>query len=189
MPPILVPVVIVFALVMLPLIWAIAGYNVLVRLRQHCRESWSGIDTELRRRYDLIGNLVETVKGYATHEREVLQAVTEARNLALASTGSPQSQARDENALVGTLKTLFAVSESYPELKASENFLALQTELANTEDRIQAARRFYNANVRDINTRIEVFPSNIIAGMFHFNQQEYFEIESAEVRIPPKISL
>lgn len=189
MPPVLVPVVIVLVLVMLPLIYAIANYNVLVRLRQHCRESWSGIDTELRRRYDLIGNLVETVKGYATHEREVFEAVTEARSRAIASDGSPKSQARDENALVGTLKTLFAVSESYPELKASENFLALQTELANTEDRIQAARRFYNANVRDINTRVEVFPSNIIAGMFHFSQEEYFEIDSADIRIPPKVNL
>ncbi len=189
MPAVLVPIIIVLVLVMLPFIYAIANYNVLVRLRQHCRESWSGIDTELRRRYDLIGNLVETVKGYATHEREVLEAVTEARSRALASEGSPKSQAADENALVGTLKTLLAVSESYPELKASENFLALQTELANTEDRIQAARRFYNANVRDINTRVEVFPSNIIAGMFHFSQQEYFEIDSAEVRIPPKVNL
>ena len=185
----LVPCIFLVVLVLLPLIWAIANYNVLVRLRQHCRESWSGIDTELRRRYDLIPNLVETVKGYAAHERETLEAVTEARNRALASEGSPKSQARDENALVGTLKTLFAVSENYPELKASENFLALQTELANTEDRIQAARRFYNANVRDINTRVEVFPSNIIAGMFGFAQEDYFEIESAGIRIPPKVNL
>ena len=189
MPPILIPVIIVAVLVLLPFIWAIANYNVLVRLRQHCRESWSGIDTELRRRYDLIPNLVETVKGYAAHERETLEAVTEARNRALASTGSPQSQAQDENAFVGTLKTLFAVSENYPDLEASENFLRLQVELANTEDRIQAARRFYNANVRDINTRIEVFPSNIIAGMFHFTPHEYFEIADAGVRLPPAVNL
>ena len=175
-------------LVALVLIWAVATYNTLVLLRQHCRESWSGIDTELRRRYNLIPNLVATVKGYAAHEREVLQAVTEARNRAAASTGSPQSQAKDENVLAGTLRQLFAVSEGYPDLKASENFLALQEELANTEDRIQAARRFYNANVRDINTRVEVFPSNLIAGAFKFTKEEFFEIDHAHVRAVPKIS-
>ncbi len=181
--------VILFFLIFVPLVWAIANYNLLIRLRQHCRESWSSIDTELRRRYDLIPSLVETVKGYAAHERQVLQAVTDARNRALASTGSPQSQARDENTFVSTLKTLFAVSEGYPELKASANFLALQAELANTEDRIQAARRFYNANVRDLNTRIEVFPSNLIASTFHFTPVEYFEIDSADVRVPPRVQL
>ena len=194
MPPDVMPIalfalIVLFVVVLLPLIWAVANYNILVRLRQQCRESWSVIDTELRRRYDLIPNLVETVKGYAAHERTVLQAVTEARNRALASTGSPGSQAVDENALVATLRTLFAVSESYPQLKASENFLKLQTELANTEDRIQAARRFYNANVRDLNTRVQVFPSNIIAGMFHFSPEEYFEIESASIRIPPRVQV
>ncbi len=185
----LIPLYIVLAIVLFIVIWVVATYNTLVRLRQHVRESWSGIDTELRRRYDLIPNLVETVKGYAAHEREVLVAVTEARNRAVDSTGSPESQARDENAFVGSLRQLFAVAENYPNLKASENFLQLQKELANTEDRIQAARRFYNANVRDINTRVEVFPSNLIAGIFHFGKEEFFEIEDAGVRLPPKVNL
>ncbi len=183
------PLLIIGGLVLLILVWAIAIYNALVRLRQQCRESWSGIDTELRRRYDLIPNLVAAIKGYAAHERDVLQAVTEARSRAVASTGSPQSQARDENVLVDGLKQLFAVSENYPDLRASESFLKLQNELANTEDRIQAARRFYNANVRDINTRIEVFPSNTIAGMFKFQTEEFFEVEDAGIRAAPVVSV
>jgi LemA protein len=162
--------------------WIIVMYNALVRLRQHCRESWSGIDTELKRRYDLIPNLVETVQGYAAHERETLAAVTEARARAMASLGSPGSQAADEKRLVAGLDRLLAVSERYPALKASENFLALQNELANTEDRIQAARRFYNANVRDLNTRVESFPSNLIASAFGFALEEYFEVEASKVR-------
>ncbi|MBT3198835.1 MAG: LemA family protein [Phycisphaerales bacterium] len=169
--------------------WAIATYNILVRLRQHCRESWSGIDTELRRRYDLIPNLVEVVKGYAAHEREVFQAVTEARTRAQSAGGSPAEQAQAENVLVDGIKQLFAVSESYPDLKASEQFLKLQNELSNTEDRIQAARRFYNANVRDINTRIEVFPSNLIAGVFTFQREDFFEIEAACVRTAPTVAI
>ena len=185
----LVPLYIVLAVVLFVVIWVVATYNTLVRLRQHCRESWSGIDTELRRRYDLIPNLVEAVKGYAAHEQQVLVAVTEARNRAAGSSGSPESQAKDENAFVGSLKQLFALAENYPDLKANENFLQLQKELANTEDRIQAARRFYNANVRDINTRVEVFPSNLIAGMFKFTKEEFFEIEDAGVRLPPEVSL
>ena len=177
------------AVVLLALIWLIANYNAMVRLRQQCRESWSGIDTELRRRYDLIPNLVETVKGYATHERQVLQSVVEARNRAVASTGSPAEQAVDENTLVRAVRQLFAVAEGYPDLKASRNFLALQHELANTEDRIQAARRFYNANVRDLNTRIEVFPSSLVAGLFGFRPEQFFEIEDALVRQPPAVDL
>jgi len=183
------PLLIVGGLVLLIGIWTIATYNVLVRLRQQCRESWSGIDTELRRRYDLIPNLVSAVKGYAAHERDVFQTVTEARTRAQASTGSPQSQARDENVLVDGIKQLFAVSEAYPDLRASESFLQLQNELANTEDRIQAARRFYNANVRDINTRIEVFPSNAIAGMFGFQTEEFFEVEDAGIRAAPPVNV
>ena len=167
------------ALFLLVSIWVAATYNALVRLRQHCRESWSGVDTELKRRYDLIPNLVETVKGYAAHERAVLQAVVEARGRAVASTGSPAAQAKDENALVGSLKQLFAVVERYPDLKASQNFLALQNQLTETEDRIQAARRFYNANVRDYNNRCEMFPTNLMAGMFHFETAEFFEIDAA----------
>lgn len=181
-------VYVLLGLIAVVLIWVAVTYNTLVRLKQHCRESWSGIDTELRRRYDLIPNLVETVKGYAAHEREVLERVIQARSRAAASTGSPESQARDENALVGSLRQLFAVSERYPNLKASGNFLALQAELANTEDRIQAARRFYNANVRDLNTRIDVFPSNLIARTFGFGKEEFFEIEDAAVRRPVKVT-
>ena len=177
---------ILLAVVFVTLVWAVATYNVLVRLKQHCRESWSGIDTELQRRYNLIPNLVETVKGYAEHERDVLERLMQARNAAVASTGSPDSQARDENFLVGALRQVFAVAESYPELKASSNFLHLQDELANTENRIQAARRFYNANVRDLNTRISVFPSNLIAGMFSVTKEEFFEIETAAAREAPQ---
>lgn len=184
------PVPIVILVLLLALLgWVIATYNSLVRLKNFCRESWSGIDTELKRRYDLIPNLVETVKGYAKHERETLERVVEARTRALASTGSPGAQARDENALVGTLRQLFALVESYPDLKANRHFLELQRELANTEDRIQAARRFYNANVRDLNTRIEVVPSNVIAGMFGFAREEYFEVEDSGVRAAPVISV
>jgi len=184
----MVAVYIVLGIVALILIWVIAMYNRLVRLRQHVRESWSAIDTELKRRYDLIPNLVETVRGYASHERETLERVVEARNNAVASTGSPADQAADENVLVGALRQIFALAESYPDLKASENFSRLQAELANTEDRIQAARRFYNANVRDLNTRTEVFPSNIIAGSFGFVHEEYFEIEDAAMRQAPQVS-
>jgi LemA protein len=172
-------------ILLLLLIWVAATYNTMVRLRQHCRESWSGVDTELKRRYDLIPNLVETVKGYAAHERTVLQQVVEARGRAVASTGSPASQAKDENFLIGALRQLLAVAEGYPQLKASANFLQLQEELANTEDRIQAARRFYNANVRDLNTRVNLFPSNLIAGVFGFRQEEFFEVEDSRARQAP----
>ncbi len=181
-------ILVVVALVLVPLLWLIGTYNGLVRLRNHCREAWAGIDTELKRRYDLIPNLVETVKGYAQHEREVLEGVVRARQQAVNSTGSPESQARDENALVHSLNRLFALSEAYPDLKANQNFLQLQNELVNTEDRIQAARRFYNANVRDLNTRTETFPSNIVASMFGFQRMEFFEVEEAAVRAPVKVS-
>ena len=168
--PRIVFILVVAAIILVPLLWFVATYNSLVRLRNHCRESWSGIDTELKRRYDLIPNLVETVKGYARYERETLERVIEARNLAAGSTGSPASQAKDENVFVGALRSLFALAEGYPDLKASQSFLKLQGELANTEDRIQAARRFYNANVRDYNNRIEVVPSNLVAALFHFRE-------------------
>lgn len=178
MNPILIPVgILVFIL-----IWVAVNYNALVRVRQQVAESWSGIDTELKRRYDLVPNLVETVKGYAAHEREVLQDVTEARARAAASGGSPEHQARDEKVLVESMNRLLAVAEGYPDLKASEHYLELQRELANTEDRIQAARRFFNANVRDLNTRVEVFPSNLIAQMFNFVKVGFFEVESSKVR-------
>jgi LemA protein len=179
------------ACIVLPLIIVVAVvigmYNSLVSGRNHVKESWSGIDTELKRRYDLIPNLVETVKGYATHERTVLELVIEARTRAVASTGSPSSQAQDENMLVGALKQLFAVVERYPDLKASANFLALQNQLTETEDRIQAARRFYNANVRDYDNRCQMFPTNLLAGTFHFQPAEFFEIESAVERQTPQV--
>ncbi len=169
-------------IVVIILLWVAVNYNLLIRIRQQVRESWSGIDTELKRRYDLVPNLVETVKGYAAHEKQVLTRVTEARAAAQASTGSPGSQAKDEKQLVDSMRRLLAVAEDYPDLKASEHYLALQQELANTEDRIQAARRFYNGNVRDLNTRIEVFPSNLIASLFSFAKEEYFEVESSVIR-------
>ena len=180
---------ILIGLLLITLFWIIAIYNSLVRLRQHLKDSWAGIETELRRRYDLIPNLVETVKGYAAHEKQVFENVTEARTRAVSSSGSPSTQAADENMLVQGLRSLLAVSEGYPELKASGNFLELQRELANTEDRIQAARRFYNGNVRDLNTRIEVFPSNLIANIFSFTPAEYFEIEQVGAASAPQVNL
>jgi len=183
----LIPAVVVGGLVLLLLLIVAGLYNGLVRARNACDESWADIDSELRRRYDLIPNLVETVKGYAGHEKETLERVVAARNTAMANHGSPESQARDENVLVGALRQLFALSEAYPDLKANQNFLALQQELANTEDRIQRSRRFYNANVRDLNNRIEVFPSNLVAGLFGFSRREYFEIEEAAARQPVQV--
>ena len=168
-------------------LWAMVLYNGLVRARNACDEAWSNVEAELKRRYNLIPNLVETVKGYAAHERETLERVVEARNRALASTGRPSQQAKDENALVGALRQLLALAESYPKLKANENFLKLQEELANTEDRIQAARRFYNANVRDYNNRLQMFPSNLLAGWLGFEPREYFEIEDSRVREVPRV--
>jgi LemA protein len=178
--------IIIIAIVVLPIIWGIVTYNNLVKLQLLCLNAWSQIDTELKRRYDLIPNLVEVVKGYAAYERSVLQAVTEARAKAVASTGSPASQAVDENNLITSLRNLFGVVENYPNLKASEQFLKLQSGLVNTEDRIQASRRFYNGNVRDFNTLTQSFPSNIIAGLFKFTPEEFFEIEDAFQRLAPK---
>jgi len=169
-------------LILLIALWAI--YNSLVKLRYQCREAWSNVDTELKRRYDLIPNLVATVKGYAAHERSVLEEVTRLRNAALASTGSPASQAADENNLVRALRRLLVVVERYPDLKASGQYLDLQRELSNTEDRIQAARRFYNANVRDYNIRCEQFPSSLVAGPFGFKPEDFFEIEPVEAAAP-----
>jgi len=181
-------IVIVIGVILLPMILVIAMFNSLVTVRNMCKESWSNIDTELKRRYDLIPNLVETVRGYANHERGLLERVTQCRSRAIQSTGSPESQARDENELVRELRTLFAVVENYPELKASDNFLELQRELTRTEDRIQAARRFYNGNVRDLNNKVQVFPSNIIANMFGFKQGEYFEVEQVAM-IKPDVDI
>ncbi len=186
------PMTIVFivgGVLLLLILWVAFMYNALVRGRNHCDEAWSGIDTELKRRYDLIPNLVSTVKGYAAHERETLERVTQARNAAVASQGSPASQAKDENVLVDSLKRLLVVVESYPDLKASQNFLKLQQELVNTEDRIQRARRFYNGNVRDYNNRVQVIPSALIARPFGFKEREFFEIESAVERQAPVVKM
>ncbi len=167
-------------------LWIIFAYNRLVTLRNRVKEAWSDIDVQLKRRYDLIPNLVETVKGYASHERELFEKVTEARTRAMgAKTVKEHGEA--ENMLSSTLKTLFAVSENYPQLRASENFLELQKELTDTEDKIQAARRFYNTNVRDLNIKIESFPANIIAGTFSFKKAEFFQLEEAAAREPVKV--
>jgi LemA protein len=176
-------------LVLLLLIWGIGHYNRFVRLRNHIRESWSDIDVELKRRYELIPNLVATVKGYANHEREVLERLMELRSRAVASTGEAESQAQDESAMLLGLKSVFALAEGYPDLKADGNFLSLQEELALTEDRIAASRRFYNANVRDMNQLCEMFPSSIIANWGGFERGSYFELASDAERVVPKASV
>jgi LemA protein len=177
----------VVAVVVIIALWAIATYNTLVRLRNLVQEAWRQIDVELQRRHDLIPNLVETVKGYAKHERETFEAVTEARAKAAAPGSSPAEQALQEVMLTQALGRLFAVAENYPQLKANQNFLQLQQELSNTEDRIAAGRRFYNANVRELNIRCESFPSAIIATMFGFDKAEYFEVEDAAARQAPNV--
>jgi LemA protein len=154
-------------------------YNGLIRLKNRVDEAWSDIDVQLKRRHDLIPNLVNTVKGYAAHEKEVFEKVTEARSRAMGA-GSAADKAEAENILSNTLKSLFAVAEAYPDLKANQNFLELQRELTDTEDKIQAARRFYNGNVRDFNTKIQVFPTNILAGMLGFKEREFFQAEEGE---------
>ncbi len=169
-------------------LWAIGTYNQLVMLRQSVRESWSAIETELRRRYDLIPNLVETVKGYAGHEKETLESVIKARNSAAAVSGAPEAQAMANNVLTGALTKLMALSEAYPELKANENFNQLQNTLNDTETRISQARRFYNANVREMNTAVETFPSVLLAGPMGFKPQTYFGIEDPDAFEPVKIS-
>jgi LemA protein len=172
-------VLIILGLVVVLGLAAVASYNRFVTQRNLIRDAFANIDTELRRRYDLVPNLVETVRGYASHERETFENVTRARAAAVAATGSPAEQAAAEGPLVAALRQLFAVAENYPQLRANENFLALQQELGNTEDRIQASRRFYNANVRDYNRRVQSVPSNIIASMFNFKEEEFFEVEPA----------
>lgn len=160
-------------------VWIIAVYNGLIRLKNRVDEAWSDIDVQTKRRYDLIPNLINTVKGYAAHEKQLFENVTAARTRAMGA-GTAADKAQAENALSQTLKSLFAVAENYPDLKANQNFLELQRELTDTEDKIQAARRFYNGNVRDFNIKIEVFPNNIIAGMLKFTKREFFEAEGEE---------
>ncbi|MCD6149607.1 LemA family protein [bacterium] len=171
--------IIILAVLAVIVIWIIAVYNGLIKLKNRVDEAWSDIDVQLKRRYNLIPNLVSAVKGYATHERELFEKVTQARTAAMGAQ-TPGEKEKAENMLTGTLKSLFAVAENYPDLKANQNFLELQRELSDTENKIQASRRFYNGNVRDFNTKIQIFPNNIIAGMLKFTQREFFEAEGEE---------
>jgi LemA protein len=182
----LIPLLILFLFLLIPILYPIVQYNQLVSLRNYIQNAWSNVDTELKRRYDLIPNLVASVKGYTTHEREILETVTQLRNRCAANNGSPSTQATDENQLVSALQRLLVVVENYPQLKADEHFLDLQRELSNTEDRIQAARRFYNGNVRDYLDKCQSFPSNLIANLFHFQPHDFFEVSSA-VRDTPQV--
>ncbi len=179
-----------FILLTIIFIWSVVAYNRLIALRNRSKEAWADIDVQLKRRYDLIPNLVEIVKGYASHEKEVFQKVTEARANAISAeqSGDPKKVGEAENMLSGALKSLFAVSENYPELKASENFMELQREVRDTEDKIQASRRFYNKNVMELNTRIEMFPTSIIAGAFNFDKRDFFEIDDKNEREAVKVS-
>ncbi len=181
--------IIVTVVVVLLLVWIIAIYNRFVSYINRTKEAWADIDTQLKRRYDLIPNLVNAVKGYAAHESQTLEAVINARNRAVNSMNEKESfgdRAEKENAITGALKSIFALSESYPDLKANQNFIELQRELSDTENKLQAARRFYNGNVRDLNTKIETFPANLIAKIFKFHQMAFFELgEEKEVAQKP----
>jgi len=170
---------IVLAIMVLAILWLIGVYNGLIKSKNRTDEAWSDIDVQLKRRHNLIPNLVETVKGYAKHEKELFENVTKARTMAMQANGA-EDKGKAENMLAGTLKSLFAVAENYPDLKANENFAKLQDELTDTENKIQAARRFYNGQVRDFNTKIQVFPTNMIAGVLKFKAFDFFEIEEQE---------
>ncbi len=175
---------IILVVVAIVIVWLIATYNGLIKSKNRVDEAFSDIDVQLKRRYDLIPNLIETVKGYTKHESETLQKVTEARTAAMNvhdnKDATMAQKAETENMLSGTLKSIFALSENYPDLKANENYLKLQDELSDTENKIQASRRFYNGNVRDFNTKIQVFPTNLVAGMLKFKDYEFFEADKAE---------
>jgi len=176
------------AIVVVAVFWLVAMYNTFIRLRTRTNEAWADIDVQLKRRYDLIPNLINTVKGYASHEKETLQKVTDARTAAMGAQ-TMEEHVKSENMLSDTLKSLFAVSENYPDLKANENFLELQRELSDTENKIQAARRFYNTNVRDFNIMVQTIPSNIIAKIFNFTKKEFFELEEgSEEKEPVKVN-
>ena len=170
---------VILGIVVVLVLWLVAMYNGLVKLKVQCDNAWADIDVQLKRRYDLIPNLVETVKGYAGHEKGTLEAVVAARNQAMTAT-TPGDKAQAENILSGTLKSLFALSEAYPQLRAVESFTSLQNTLAQIEDTVQNARRYYNAVVRDLNTKIQVFPTNILAGMFGFQARQFFETSEAD---------
>jgi LemA protein len=178
---------IIIAIIIVVALWGVVIYNRLITLKNRTDESWSDIDVQLKRRYDLIPNLVNTVKGYAAHESGVFEKVTEARTRAMA-TGTQQETVEAENALAGTLKSLFAVAENYPDLKANQNFLELQRELSDTENKIQSARRFYNANVRDFNTQIQVFPANLVSQGLGFGNRDFFELDDAAAKKPVEVS-
>lgn len=182
-------IIIIAFVVAVIVIWIIAVYNGLIKSKNRAEEAWSDIDVQLKRRHNLIPNLVETVKGYASHEKETLEKVVQARNMAMqAQSGNDAKKlAEAENMLSSTLKSIFALSESYPDLKANQNFLELQRELSDTENKIQASRRFYNGNIRDFNTKLEVFPTNMIAKQLKFNKKEFFEIKDAEERKNVKV--
>lgn len=182
----LIPLLILVGAVVLVALFVIGIYNGLVRLRMQVKNAWSQIDVQLKRRYDLIPNLVETAKGYMAHERQTLEAVIKARQIAI-DASSVKDQALAENQLTQTLRSLFAVAENYPDLKANQNMLALQEELTSTENKIGFARQFYNDAVMHYNTRIQSFPSNVIAGMFSFKEEEFFEVESTEERKAPQV--
>jgi LemA protein len=181
---------IVLGVIVLIAAFLIATYNRLVTLRQRVREAWADIDVQLKRRYDLIPNLVETVKGYAAHEKQVFENVTNARANAIAAgaTGSPEQRAQAENILTGALRSVFAVAEAYPQLQASQNFRDLQEQLTATEDKIAFARRFYNGNVRDYNTALMTFPTNLLGSTFGFSAEQYFELADVKEREVPKVS-
>ena len=182
-------IAIIGGIILLILIFGVVSYNRFVSQRQLIKDAWANIDTELRRRYDLIPNLVESVRGYASHERTVFENVTRARAAAASATGAPAEQAAAEGPLVAALRQLFAVVENYPDLKANQNFLALQQELSNTEDRLQTSRRFYNSNVRNYNERVQSFPSNLVANGFHFEEEEFFEVdEGIREAGPPQVN-
>ena len=177
---------VIFGILVILFLWMVFIYNRLVTLRNRVKEAWADIEVQLKRRYNLIPNLVETVKGYASHEKEVFEKVTQARAKAIGAQNLKEKAAAEDK-LSSTLKSLFAVAENYPQLRSSENFQKLQEELTDTEDKIQAARRFYNGNVRDFNIKIESFPSNIIAKIFKFKKAEFFEIEKKEEKAPFKV--
>ncbi|MEK9129822.1 MAG: LemA family protein [Patescibacteria group bacterium] len=169
------------AIIVLILLWPISLYNELIVFKNRVEEAWSDIDVQLKRRYNLIPNLIETVKGYATHEKELFEKVTQARASAMGAQGMTE-KAEAENILSNTLKSLFAVAENYPTLQASENFAKLQDELSDTENKIQAARRFYNGNVQNFNVKVQIFPNNILAAIFNFKKEKFFELENEKER-------
>ena len=179
-----IALIVIAIVVVLLIVYVIAAYNGLIRRRNQIENAWSQIDVQLKRRLDLVPNLVETVKGYAAHERETLDAVIKARNAAIAAPGTPHAQAEADNALTGALRQVFALSEAYPDLKANQNFLALQEELTATEGRVAYARQFYNDSVLDYNNKLQQFPTNIIAGQLNFERREYFEADEAARTVP-----